>query len=82
VKVVGARRIEGDAIADQGRLARSAALLRGTAALAPRGVYRFRSFEEADEWMTTTMRRTHGRRNLRISSASAVPSTTLGRVTS
>ena len=39
-------------MADQGRLARTAALLRGTARLVPRGVYRFSSFDEADAWMT------------------------------
>jgi hypothetical protein len=73
MKVVGARVVEGNAIADQGRLARSAALLRGTAALAPKGVYRFRSFEEADEWMTRTLQRTLGRQNHKISSASVEP---------
>lgn len=46
---------------DQGGLARTAARLRGTAALAPRGVYRFSSFEEADAWMTQMVLCTHER---------------------
>jgi hypothetical protein len=56
---------------DQAGLAKTAALLRGTAALAPRGVYRFSSFEEADAWMTQTMLRTHARLSRKTSSASA-----------
>jgi hypothetical protein len=71
VRTVGKRRKVGSALADQGRLARTAALLRGGAGLVPRGVYRFRSFEEADEWMTRTMARTHVRRSRKTSSASA-----------
>ena len=47
--------MRGDAWADQGRLARTAALLRGGRGLVPRGVYRFSSFEEADSWMTKMM---------------------------
>ena len=46
-------------MADQAALARTTALLRGTAQLVPRGVYRFSSFEEADAWMTQMMLRTH-----------------------
>jgi len=57
---------------DQAPLARTAAWLRGTAGLAPRGVYRFSSFEEADAWMTQMMLRTHARLSRKISSASAV----------
>lgn len=49
MRFVGTRRADGNALDDQGRLARTAALLRGTAALVPRGVYRFASFDEA--WM-------------------------------
>jgi hypothetical protein len=56
---------------DQAGLARTAALLRGTSALAPRGVYRFSSFEEADAWMTQMMLRTHARLSRKTSSASA-----------
>jgi hypothetical protein len=71
VKTVGRRSAATDPMADQGRLARTMAALRGTSALAPRGVYRFTSFDEADQWMSTTMRRTHVRRNRVTSSASA-----------
>jgi hypothetical protein len=38
-------------MADQAALAQTAALLRGTADLVPRGVYRFSSFEEADAYL-------------------------------
>jgi len=53
--IVGTRSVRGDAWADQGRLARTAALLRGRRGLVPRGVYRFSSFDEADAWMTKMM---------------------------
>ena len=46
-------------MADQAALARMTALLRGTAHLVPRGVYRFSSFDEADAWMTQMLLRTH-----------------------
>lgn len=45
MKTVGRRRVEGGA---SGGLQRTMAALRGTRAVVPRGVYRFRSFEEAD----------------------------------
>ena len=51
-------------------MARTAALLRGTPWLVPRGVYRFASFDEADAWMTETIRRTHERLNPTTSSGS------------
>jgi len=60
-------------MADQAGLARTAALLRGTAGLAPRGVYRFSSFDEADAWMTQMILRTHAHLSRKISSASAAP---------
>ncbi len=41
------RSISGDGWADQGRLVRTAAFLRGDDALVPRGVYRFFAFDEA-----------------------------------
>lgn len=56
---VGRRSEAGDGWSDQGRLARTAAYLRGSAALVPRGIYTFDSFEEADAWMTRTMIATH-----------------------
>ena len=58
MKVVGTRQQEGSALADQGRLARMAAALRGTPALARRGVYRFSSHDEAEQWMTAELQRT------------------------
>jgi hypothetical protein len=61
VRTVGRRTKAESALADQGRLARTAALLRGGPGLVPRGVYRFTSFEEADAWMTRMMARTHAR---------------------
>jgi hypothetical protein len=70
---VGHRSTEGDAWADQGRLARTAALLRGHVGLVPRGVYRFSSFKEADDWMIRTMAEAHERRNLTTLSASVAP---------
>ncbi len=68
---VGRRRVDGDAMADQGRLSRTAALLRGTTWLVPRGVYRFASFNEADAWMTDTILRTHEHLSRKTSSGSA-----------
>jgi hypothetical protein len=69
MKSVGKRKAAGQALNDQGRLARTAVALRG-AGLVPRGVYRFRSFEEADAWMTTMMLRSRARRNQKTSPAS------------
>jgi len=54
----------------EGRLRRTAAFLRGTPRLVPRGVFRFSSFEEADAWMTTMMLSTRASRNPATSSAS------------
>jgi hypothetical protein len=69
---IGSRSVEGDTWSDQGRLARTAALLRGRRGLVPRGVFRFSSFEEADAWMTRMMiAAAHERRSPPTSSASA-----------
>lgn len=73
MRIVGTRHLDGAALDDQGRLARTAALLRGTAALVPRGVYRFASFDEADRWMNAMILRTHERQSPKTSSASAEP---------
>ncbi len=70
MKVVGHRRIDGAALADQGRLARTAGALRG-GGFAPHGVYPFSSFDEADRWMTTMMLRSRVRPNPKTSRASA-----------
>lgn len=68
IKTVGRRRVEGG---HTGSLQRTLAAVRGTGALVPRGVYRFRSFEEADAWMTRMMARTHASLKSKISSGSA-----------
>jgi hypothetical protein len=73
MKVVGTRHSGTSPMADQAPLARTAALLRGTARLAPRGVYRFASFDEADAWMTKMLMRTHEHPSRKTSSASAAP---------
>ncbi len=67
-KVVGRRAVDdrGD-----GSLQRTMARLRGDGALVPRGVYRFRTFEEAEEWMITMMARTHASHRSKTSPASA-----------
>jgi len=62
MKVVGTRHTDAAPLADQGRMARTAAVLRGTPRLAPKGVYRFTSFDEAESWMNTAMRRSRERR--------------------
>jgi hypothetical protein len=72
MKVVGTRR-HASPLADQAALARTAALVRGTARLAPKGVYRFATFEEADAWMTQMMLRTRVHQSPTTSSASAEP---------
>ena len=64
MKVVGHRDPSAPPLADQAALARTAALVRGTARLVPRGVYRFASFDEADAWMTKMLLRTHERQSL------------------
>jgi hypothetical protein len=71
VVTIGSRTLEGDAWADQGRLVRTAALLRGGSGLVPRGVYRPSSFEEADAWLTKMMVAAQERRSPTTSSASA-----------
>ncbi len=49
MKVVG-RRKPMRTLVDYDRLLRTVGAVRGNAGICPRGVYRFRSFEEADEW--------------------------------
>ena len=68
---VGRRTVDGKALSDQGALARTAAALRGTSALVPRGVFRFHSFEEADTWMTDMISSTRARLSQTISPVSA-----------
>ncbi len=65
------RRAEGeDTIRDAAALQRTMNRLRG-GALVPRGVYRFRSHEEADEWMVRMIANTHARLSSKTSSGSA-----------
>jgi hypothetical protein len=73
VKTIGRRVVDGSSLADQAALARTAAALRGTAWLVPRGVFRFRSFDEAETWMTEMTRRTHARQSPPTSPESAGP---------
>jgi hypothetical protein len=57
------RRFEGeDTLRDVAILQRTVNRLRGNA-LVPRGLYRFRSHEEADEWMIRQIARSHARLN-------------------
>lgn len=58
MKVVSRRRRIEDPLLDTAILQRTMNQLRGMA-LVPRGVYRFRSHEEADEWMKRKMASTH-----------------------
>ena len=55
MKVVGTRQQEGIGSRRSGTLARMAAALRGTPALARKGVYRFTSHDEAEQWMTAEL---------------------------
>ena len=58
-KVVGRRLPGPTSIEDADRLLRTAWALRGTDKLVPRGLYRFKTFEEADAWMTRMTASTH-----------------------
>jgi hypothetical protein len=55
-KVVG-RRQWGTGLAATASLLRLAVRLRGDKPFVPRGVYRFRSFEESDEWILRMLTR-------------------------
>jgi len=68
VKTAGRRRTDRN---DIGTLQRTMAAVRGTGAVVPRGVYRFRSFEEADAWMIRMMARTHASLRSKTSPGSA-----------
>lgn len=58
MKVVSKRRGDADPIADCAALQRTLNRLRNYL-LTPRGVFRFHSMREADEWMTTNLINTH-----------------------
>ena len=74
-KTVGHRKERPASLEDADRLLRTAWALRGTDKLVPRGLYRFKTFEEANAWMTKMMARTHARQLSKTSPASSAPST-------
>jgi hypothetical protein len=60
MKVVGRRAVESADVWEGIRqLTETAERLRGTRALVPRGVYRFTTFAEADDWMRDKIASTH-----------------------
>lgn len=71
MKVVGRRDSADTPLPDAQILLTTAWALRGEAGLAPRGLFRFHSFEEADQWMNRMMARTFGRRPSTTSPGSA-----------
>ena len=72
IKVVASRKRIEDPILDIEILQRTINKLRGNA-LIRRGVYRFESFEEAEQWMIREIAATYARRSSTISSESASP---------
>lgn len=66
MKVVARRARKEDPQLDAAILQRTMNRLRG-GALIPKGVYRFRSHEEADQWMLRMMASTHARRSSKTS---------------
>lgn len=66
MKTVSRRRGRENPLRDAGILQRTINTLRG-GALIPRGVYRFRTHEEADAWMTRQIASTHARRHSKMS---------------
>ena len=61
MKIVGRRKVGLTTPEDADRLLRTAWAVRGTDNLVTKGLYRFRSFEEADEWMRRMMASTYVR---------------------
>jgi hypothetical protein len=70
MKTVTRRHGRADPLRDSAILQRTVNALRG-GGLVPRGVYRFRSFEEAQEWMMRQMASTRARPVSTTSSGSA-----------
>jgi hypothetical protein len=70
IKKIGGRREGDDVLRDIEILQRTVNELRGCG-LIPRGVYRFRTHEEADEWMMRQIAANHARHGFRTSSTSA-----------
>lgn len=76
MKVVGKRRHDApSSIDDTRQLLKTAWALRGTDKIAPAGVYRFKTFEEADAWMIRAMAKTYARHRSKTSWRSAKAST-------
>ena len=73
MKVVGRRNTGRTTPEDANRLLHTAWAVRGTDKLVPRGLYRYQSFEEEDEWMRRRMASTHVHLRSKISSSSADP---------
>ena len=71
MKIVGRRKVGRTTPKDADCLLRTAWAVRGTDKLVPKGVYRFKSFEEADDWMTRMMASTYVRLRSKTSSGSA-----------
>lgn len=69
MKVVSRRRGGANFLGDVEKLQETMNRLRGSG-LIPRGVYRFSSFEEADQWMIARIAATHAHRSSTISSSS------------
>ncbi|MBW2184593.1 MAG: hypothetical protein JRF49_12120 [Deltaproteobacteria bacterium] len=64
IKVVTKRKQIENHLEDARRLQRTINRLRGYA-LIPVGVYRFKTFQEADQWMIKTIASTHASLNLK-----------------
>lgn len=74
MKTVGRRKVEGGDVWEAVRqLTETAERLRGSRALVPRGVHRFRTFEEAHDWIMEQIASTHASRARKISRKSAEP---------
>ena len=70
-KIVGRRREAAATPESTDTLLRTAWALRGGVGLAPRGLYRFSTFEEAQEWIRNEMSRRSARRRSQTSADSA-----------
>lgn len=66
MKVISRRSRKTDTLRDAKTLQRTINRLRGRA-LVPRGVYRFASHKDSQQWMIRTMARTHARLKSKIS---------------
>jgi hypothetical protein len=72
VKTVGRRKVDGPEVWEAVRqLTETAEQIRGSRALVPRGVHRFRTFEEAHEWMMEKIASTHASHGRKTSRKSA-----------